>query len=214
MIGILGGGFDPIHFGHINPLYKLLEEFDFNEIRLVPTKISPTNKIFYANEFHRLSMVSIITSSNTNNFIADDIELKNNDISYTYSMLNKIKKNVSNEKICLIMGLDVFLNIKYWYNYLKIINEFNLIVINRPDFDFNLVNNMDISIKNMITKNKKDLFLNNHKNIYLYDYDMPSINISSTKIRCLISTGIIPRGFLPGSVMTYIKRNNLYTNLL
>ena len=69
MIGVHGGSFDPIHFGHINPLIELSDLFEFEEIRLVPTNKSPVDKIFYSNIDHRFNMVSIIAASDTNNFV-------------------------------------------------------------------------------------------------------------------------------------------------
>ena len=94
MIGIFGGSFDPIHFGHINPLNELSKVFDFKEIRLIPTYQSPANKVFFVNARHRYNMVSIISSSNSNNFIADNIEILNEGISYTYETLEMIRKKV------------------------------------------------------------------------------------------------------------------------
>lgn len=62
-------------------------------------------------------MVSIISSSSSNNFVADNIEILNEGISYTYETLEMIRKKVEIKDICLIMGLDAFLDIKNWYNY-------------------------------------------------------------------------------------------------
>ena len=125
MIGVFGGSFDPIHFGHIEPLNELSEIFDFEEIRLIPTYKSPVKKPFYASADHRYRMAAIIASSGTNNFISDDIEIRKEGISYTHETIKIIKKERNEENLCLIIGLDVFLNIETWYNYLEILKEAN-----------------------------------------------------------------------------------------
>jgi len=211
MIGIFGGSFDPIHFGHINPLNELSEVFDFKEIRLIPTYQSPANKIFFVNAHHRYNMVSIISSSSSNNFVADNIEILNEGISYTYETLEMIRKKVEIKDICLIMGLDAFLDIKNWYNYKKLINNYKLIIINRPNYCIDNISNMDIEIFNKITYDRNE-FLKNEKSIYLYKSS--ALDISSTKIRDAILKGNKTIGLIPGSIMSYIKRNGLYTEIL
>ena len=94
MIGVHGGSFDPIHFGHINPLIELSDLFEFEEIRLVPTNKSPVDKIFYSNIDHRFNMVSIIAASDTNNFVADNVEMNRDEISYTYKTIKILKKKL------------------------------------------------------------------------------------------------------------------------
>ena len=119
MIGVFGGSFDPIHFGHINPLMELSEQFEFSSIRLIATYKSPASKIFHSEASHRHNMVSIIAASTTNNFIADDVEIRKEDVSYTYETIQNLKNTLKNEDICVIIGLDVFLHIETWYNYEK-----------------------------------------------------------------------------------------------
>ena len=89
MIGVFGGSFDPIHFGHIDPLMELSEQFEFSSIRLITTYKSPVSKIFHSDASHRHNMVSIIAASTTNNFIADDVEIRKKDVSYTYKTIKK-----------------------------------------------------------------------------------------------------------------------------
>jgi len=208
MIGVFGGSFDPIHFGHINPLIELSEQFEFSAIRLMATYKSPVSKIFHSDASHRHNMVSIIAASTTNNFIADDIEIRKKDVSYTYETIQNLKNTLKNEDICLIMGLDVFLHIETWYNYQKIIEEVNIIVVNRPDFDIKSTKNMDSSILERITE-EKGKFIESKKG-YIFFYETPSIGISSTRIRSMIGRGETPSGMIPGSIMSYIKRNKLY----
>jgi len=211
MIGVFGGSFDPVHFGHINPLIELSELFDFKEIRLVPTYQSPVNKVFFASARHRYNMVSIISASNSNNFVADNLEILNQGISYTYKTLEMIREREEKHEISLIIGLDAFFNIENWYNYKKLIKNYKLIVINRPDYDIYNLRNMDIEIFKKITYDK-DEFLKNEKNIYLYKTS--ALDISSTKIRDAILNGNKTIGLIPGSIMSYIKRNKLYTEII
>ena len=212
MIGVFGGSFDPIHFGHIEPLNELSAIFDFKEIRLIPTYKSPVKKPFYASADHRYRMAAIIASSGANNFISDDVEIRKEGISYTYETIKIIKKETNEEDLYLIIGLDVFLNIETWYNYLEILKEANIIVINRPDSDVKKIENMNFEILDRITSNKLDFLKNEKKQIFFHQ--MSSVNISSTKIRDMIMQGKNPVGLIPGSVMSYIKRNKLYMEKL
>ena len=208
MIGVFGGSFDPIHFGHIDPLMELSEQFEFSSIRLITTYKSPVSKIFHSDASHRHNMVSIIAASTTNNFIADDVEIRKKDVSYTYKTIQNLKNTLKNEDICVIIGLDVFLHIETWYNYEKIIEEVNIIVVNRPDFNIKSTENMGFSILSKITKDKTR-FLESKKGCIFF-YEMPSIGISSTRIRNMIGRGENSSGMIPGSIMSYIKRNKLY----
>ena len=92
MIGVFGGSFDPIHFGHINPLSDLSKQFNLSEIKLIPTYRSAVGKTFHADFKHRLNMVSIIASSETNNFRVEDLEIRKKGISYTYETIKILKK--------------------------------------------------------------------------------------------------------------------------
>jgi len=208
MIGILGGSFDPIHFGHINPLYDLSEEFNFTEIRLIPTYISPIGKFYFAEYKHRFNMVSIIASSDTNNMIADNTEIIKEGVSYTYETIKIIKEREKSNNICLILGLDVFLNIETWYNYKDLINETKIIVLNRPNIDVNLIKNMNSIIQNKIISKKDEFIDAEESKIFLYTSS--NINLSSTQVRRLIEKEKDTSGLIPGSIASYIRRNNLY----
>tara|TARA_Y100000816_G_scaffold263481_1_gene221888 strand:- start:175 stop:801 length:627 start_codon:yes stop_codon:yes gene_type:complete len=207
MIGVFGGSFDPIHFGHIKPLIELNKIFNFNHILLIPCNLSPSLKKANASAIDRFEMTKIISQSCTNNFLSDDSELIRGGISYSYDTLKDIK-NKYNQNISLIIGVDVFLNFNKWYNYQKIINMVNIIVINRPKFNTDFKNSLPKEIFDKIIISKDNFLNENSGNIYLFNNI--EYNISSTIIRNMIKNNKEPRSMLPGSIYSYIKRNKLY----
>ncbi len=211
MIGVFGGSFDPIHFGHIKPVIKLSEEFCFEEIYLIPCFISPTSKDIIASAEHRFKMASIVCSSHFNNIKCDAREINRKGTSYSYDTIIDLKKekNLKNSPLCLILGLDVFLNFEKWYNYRNILDEANIIVINRPNNTEDKINSMSDFIQNKLLKNKEDFLKKKNGGIYLYSG--LSIESSSSNIRSMIKKGNEPTGLIPGSIWNYIKRNKLYS---
>ena len=207
MIGVFGGSFDPIHFGHIKPLIELNKEFNFNNILLIPCNLSPSLKKTNASAIDRFEMTKVISQSNTNNFLSDDREIKRGGISYSYDTLRDIK-NIYGQNILLIIGADVFLNFDKWYNYNKIINMVNIIVLNRPKYNTDFNNSLPKEIIDKIITNKDDFL--NEKSGYIYLFNNSEYNISSTIIRSMIKNKKEPISMTPGSVYSYIKRNKLY----
>ena len=207
MIGVFGGSFDPIHFGHIKPLIELNKEFNFNNILLIPCNLSPSLKKTNASAIDRFEMTKVISQSSTNNFLSDDREIKRGGISYSYDTIRDIKNKYS-QNILLIIGADVFLNFDKWYNYNKIINMVNIIVLNRPKYNTDFNNSLPKGIIDKIITNKDD-FLNENSG-YIYLFNNSEYNISSTIVRNMIKDKKQPISMTPGSVYSYIKRNKLY----
>ena len=152
-------------------------------------------------------MTKIIAQSTSNNFLSDDREIKRCCISYSYDTLRDIK-NKYDRNISLIIGEDVFLNFDKWYNYNKIINMVNIIVLSRPKHKIDFNNSLPKEIIDKITTNKDNFF--NKNSGYIYLFNNIEYNISSTTIRNMIKNKKEPRSMMPGSVYSYIKRNKLY----
>ena len=119
-IGLLGGSFDPIHFGHIKPSLQLAETFRLQSISLIPCKISPFKDNTFASAQHRWNMISMIAGS-SELFDADPRELERNTPSYTYETLREIASEVSGETTLFwIMGEDALLEFPQWHQAEKI----------------------------------------------------------------------------------------------
>lgn len=207
-IGILGGSFDPVHFGHIKPSLQLAEDFQLDSIRLIPCKISPFKDETFASAQHRWNMVSIIAGS-SELFEADARELQRDTPSYSYETLREIASEVANNSTLFwIMGEDALIDFPRWYQAEKIMQLCHVLVMRRPGYDVSQNASTSTWLKPYMCKDVSMLSEKQYGCIYMTDVEL--LDISSTQIRETVHAGKQPRFMLPGGVWNYIKRNNLY----
>ena len=207
-IGLLGGSFDPIHFGHIKPSLQLAETFHLQSISLIPCKISPFKDNTFASAQHRWNMISMI-AGRSELFDADPRELERNTPSYTYETLREIASEVSGETTLFwIMGEDALLEFPQWHQAEKIMQLCHILVMRRPGYDASENVETNTWLKSYICDNESKL--EEKQCGYIYMTDVELFDVSSTQIRETVKAGEQPRFMLPGGVWNYIKRNNLY----
>lgn len=186
-IGIYGGTFDPIHFGHLITARFILETRELDKLIFIPCYISP-HKVhqFSSNENARLEMLRLATKDEPR-FEISEYELENKEISYTVKTLEHFS-NIY-EEIELIIGYDNLLVFPDW---------------KEPDRIFELATVV-------VLKRKTDLNQRINKYFELAEFvESPVIEISSTDIRNRVHNDISVKYLLPDSVIDYIKENNLY----
>lgn len=208
MIGIFGGSFDPIHFGHIKLVLALLERFEFESIRLIPCQLSPHKKITYASAVHRFAMLNLIASTNEK-LVADDRELKRIGVSYTVDTLRELRDEYgAAQTIVMIVGVDAFADICEWHEYAEILSLCHIMLLHRPAYELPQAGCEKELFETHHTKDIKRI--RNASNGYIYSCDEEKYDISSTAIRKAIASGEQPRYLLPGNIWNYIRRNKLY----
>lgn len=187
-IGILGGTFNPIHIGHIIIANYVLHEFNLDMIHFIPA-YQTTYKKSDNNTMHRKKMIkSAIT--NNDNFLLNDIELKNKELSYTYNTIKTLYNG--KDQYFIILGNEWFPGFNKWYNYKSIFKYAKLIIVKRLDKKTN--------VPEFLAGYKTKIFFSNN----------PVIDISSSMIRDRIKKGRDIRYLVPGKVDEYIKKNGLY----
>ncbi|MFK8026798.1 MAG: nicotinate-nucleotide adenylyltransferase [Gammaproteobacteria bacterium] len=207
-IGLLGGSFDPIHFGHIKPGLQLAEKFQLQLIKLIPCKISPFKDNTFTSAQHRWNMVSMVAGS-SECFEADARELERDSPSYTYETLRDIASEVSSDTTLFwIMGEDALIDFPKWYQAEKIMQLCHVLVMRRPGYEATQEAEVSEWLMPYICQDEDKLNEKQCGCIYMTDVEL--FDISSTAIREVIRTGEQPRFMLPGGVWNYIKRNNLY----
>lgn len=188
-IGLLGGTFNPVHYGHLILAEECLKKFCLKKIIFIPSAIPPHKKGKIAGAEHRYNMVERAIRGNKN-FVVSRIELDRKEISFTYKTIQYFKRKYAQGQVFFILGIDSVLEIDKWKKKNKILEFCPFIVATRPGYQ---IQKIPSSIKKIIKIIK-----------------IPKINISSSFIREEIKKGKSIKDLLPLSVEKYINRYQLY----
>ena len=189
-IGLYFGTFDPIHLGHINIANFLIKKGTFKKIWFIVTPQNPVKSNNNISDFiHRYEMVKIQVKNN-DQMQASDIELNLEKPNYTINTLNYLSSKFINYNFGIIIGEDNLINLKYWKDYKKIVNNYNVYVYPRE------------------TKIKEDIELINNKNVHMIE--APYVDISSSEIRNIITKKENLSQFISNDIYRYIIKNKLY----
>ncbi|MGP1569320.1 MAG: nicotinate-nucleotide adenylyltransferase [Eubacteriales bacterium] len=197
-IGLYGGSFDPIHFGHIALARKAKAELSLCEIIFIPTKKQPfkLDKTPASCE-DRVNMLKLVIQ-NEPDFSISMLEIDREGISYTIDTLYSFRTLYKDDTLYyLILGADSFLQIEKWHKSDEILSTCNLAVGIRPGTS---IEKLEITKKRIHEKYKTDIvFLNNKE-----------LEISSTKIKENIKNSKSLDGLLSKEVANYIDEKHLY----
>lgn len=128
---IFGGTFDPIHYGHINPIKTLATVFDIEKVFLMPNKVPVHKNKAMASEQQRLDMLKLVCQEESL-FEIERFELESSNNSYTATTLSALSKCYEEQKLIFIMGADSWLNFESWHNYQYLATHYHFIVLHRP----------------------------------------------------------------------------------
>lgn len=130
-IGVFGGMFDPIHYGHLRTAHELFELLDLEAIAFVPAGDPPHRPRPLADGATRHAMVRAAIRDDRR-FLVDDRELRRAGLSYTVLTLEEIRAERGRQPIALIMGMDAFAGLGGWHRAAELIDLAHIIVAVRP----------------------------------------------------------------------------------
>jgi nicotinate (nicotinamide) nucleotide adenylyltransferase len=192
-IGIYGGTFSPIHYGHINAARSFIEQCGITRLYVVPAAIPPHKRIDYSdNPNVRYEMVKLAFEPDTD-ITVSDFEIKSAEPSYTVNTLTHFK-NLLNEELVFLCGADMFITLDKWRKSEEI---FKLAKIAYVDRD------------NINTADKAEFYRQNY-NADIAAIKMPCVDISSTELREMIAENKDVSEYMPLSVMEFIKSHDLF----
>lgn len=213
-IGIFGGTFNPIHYGHLRVAEEVRERLDLEKVLFIPSSNPPLKVEDLADAAHRYEMTRL--SLETNPFFEiSDIECRRSGKSYTVDTLVTLRGTYPATEFYFILGIDSFLDIPMWYQPERLMELTNFVVVSRPGFCFTSLSTMTAAREDVLSgldAGKLDIHktnLQNGKEVILLK--VTPIGISSTTMRRLIRGGASIKYLLPENAESYIIANKLYS---
>tara|TARA_B110000483_G_C18203244_1_gene546300 strand:+ start:2475 stop:3131 length:657 start_codon:yes stop_codon:yes gene_type:complete len=206
-IGIFGGTFDPIHYGHLRTAFEMLQALRFEEVRFIPCGDPPHRGITYADAELRYRMVDAAIKGQEG-FLSDDRELRREGPSYSIDTLTDLREEFPERSLGLIVGMDAFLELPKWHRWDEILNFAHIVVAHRPGWRVPDIGELGNLIAENGTHRVDDLHEVTHGRIHIHA--ATQLEIASTEIRDLVATGRDPRFLMPDAVRDVIKQTNLY----
>ncbi|MBU0455488.1 MAG: nicotinate-nucleotide adenylyltransferase [Gammaproteobacteria bacterium] len=206
-IGILGGTFDPVHFGHLKLAEFVYERLPLQEIRFIPCYQPVHREQPAVNVMQRLEMLKIALKTEKH-CVLDLKEIERKGPSYMIETLISLRHDYPKQPLYLILGADAFAKIDSWHRWEELLQFTHIVVVNRPQTPvrFNAVI-QHLMQEHMIT-NLDESSTRLHGNII--QLSMPAIPISATELRNTIARNKKPKNALSEAVWKYIQENNLY----
>lgn len=204
MIGILGGTFDPVHYGHLRPALEVREVFGLTEIRLLPSGRPPHREQPAAPAPMRERMLELAIK-NQPGFVIDTRELDRAGRSYMIDTLKSFRLEFPEQPLILFVGADAFKNLTNWHCWQQLFDYAHIVVMMRPGIQLQELDGYFAAKKaNVISE------ITQAPAGKLFFQPVTQLEISATAIRKMIAEKRNPGFLLPDAVIEYIKQHKLY----
>lgn len=210
--GLLGGTFDPIHFGHLRGAEEMLEIFNLNRIIFVPSSRPPHKLEAEITAFnHREQMIRLAIEDNVN-FSFSEVEKLRAGKSYSVETVEYIlNKYMEDLELYFIVGQDAFQAVTTWKDWERLLLLCNFAVMTRPGYD-------DMRLNDILPKEFAEKFIYDKKNDgfkgptghTIYFRHTTFLDISSSRMREMVGEGKSIKYLTPDKVRQYIAKNSLY----
>jgi len=188
-IGILGGVFDPVHFGHLSMAELARSNFQLEQVIFVPAGIPPHKQAVRTSSQHRLNMLKLALSELSYCTIWEG-EVNKSGCAYTVDTISDLTGAYPDAKLYFIIGADNLAEILTWHYSNEILSKVTLCAAKRPGYDITRPDALqDADVET---------------------FDGPQWGLSSTILRKYLKNGLSCKYLAPDTVLAYIRENELY----
>jgi nicotinate-nucleotide adenylyltransferase len=212
-VGIFGGTFDPIHFGHLRLAQELAESMHMAEVRFLPGGTPPHRARPQVTSEQRLEMARLAIGSNPL-FSIDDREVKRSGPGYTVDTLTEVRQELGPKRpLCLLLGADAFLELATWHRWHELFTLAHVVVAHRPGFP---PESWPARMPEPLAREYAARQLHQPFAVHLSPAGgiatqaIAALDISASMIRDSLARGVSPRYLLPDPVLDYIRSHSLY----
>ena len=206
-LGILGGSFDPIHYGHLRPAQAVRDRLALEPMLIIPAPHPPHRRLPVAEAHHRLRMAELACEEFAG-FQVDDREYRRGGPSFTVLTLESLRSEFGRRPICLLLGMDAFEGLETWHEWTRLPQLAHLVVMTRPGWEFPGEAQLPAWARGRVVHEARALSQSSAGNILFQP--VPPEDISATALRAAIARGESVRGRVPDAVWEYIGANHLY----
>jgi nicotinate-nucleotide adenylyltransferase len=196
-VGILGGTFDPIHFGHLAAAEGAMHELGLNQVVFLPNRQPPhkAGRPVTPAE-HRAVMVQLAIAGNPR-FAFSDLELKRAGPSYTIHTVRAFQADHPDWKLAFLVGMDSLVDLTTWFDYKTLLTLIDLVVFTRPGYS---ARQRDTALAQLGPELSARIRL----------VEVPGVAVSGTELRRRAAGGYPLRYLVPDAVAAYINLHKLY----
>jgi nicotinate-nucleotide adenylyltransferase len=211
-IGLFGGTFDPIHWGHLRSAEEVSETFGLGRVYFIPAAVPPHKRGYTTTAARdRLRMVQLAVAKNPR-FAASTAEISRAGVSYSIDTVREFAaRRQPGDSLYFIIGLDAFREIGTWKDFAGLFPLCNFIVTSRPGSkERDPLKGTGIAVKKLFCYDFKSRAYRHESGKRIFFNELTDIAISASEIRALVRQGKSIRYLVPPEVEKYIKQRRLY----
>ncbi len=206
-IGVFGGSFDPVHFGHLRTAWELQQLLRLRELRMLPCGNPVFKPALAASGEQRVAMLNAAIADYPD-FVVDTRELQRDGPSYTVETLSELRSELPDAPLCLIIGMDAWLTFAQWHRWQDILELGHIIVAQRPGSSEEPSAEIAELMRSRQTTNVADLHATQAGKVFVHE--VTQLEISSSAIRQLVADGLGVDFLVPAAVQQLIINSDCY----
>src|ERR1700691_2396741 len=206
-IGLFGGTFDPIHYGHLRTAFELWQSLKLAQVLFLPSGNPPHREAPLASSELRLEMVRAADAGQPD-FAVDDREIRRGGLSYWVGTLCDVRREHPRRSLCLLLCMDAFLGMPTWHRWREIFDLAHVVVAHRPGWKAPITGPLGEVMVDSGTGSVRELHEQRAGRILVHA--VTQLEISSTELRQLVLSGKDLRYVVPDAVREIIVRTGCY----
>lgn len=206
---ILGGTFDPVHFGHLRPALDVQQALEIECVHLLPCRIPPHREMPRLSDQQRLTLLQLAIE-NEPGLAIDARELQREGPSYMVDTLLSLRAEIGSQPLCLMLGMDALGGLDSWHRWEEILGLCHLVVMQRPDNSWPRGGRLARQVRQARVDARHDLAT--RPSGCVLAVPVTQMAVSSTQIRTLLRNGRSAHYLMPETVLRRILQENWYAN--